>query len=152
MTRCLGGHLALRCALDPRVLAACCFFATDVHSGSLGSPGPSDTLERAHEIKGEVMMIHGIQDTHVDRAGREKIRARLMDVGMPLTWMEVQAVCSTNVQCLQNEQDAANRFTSQNHAFIRDELSKGVSNAKILRNNETALTLCSCACSDSTVL
>jgi len=109
---CLGGHLALRCALDPRVLAACCFFATDVHSGTLGSPGPSDTLERADEIRGELIMIHGIQDTHVDRAGREKIRARLMDVGVPLTWMEVQA----------------------NHAFIRDELSKGRFDGALTRN------------------
>ena len=128
LRRCLGGHLALRCALDPRVLAACCFFATDVHSGTLGSPGPSDTLERADEIKGELIMIHGIQDTHVDRAGREKIRARLMDVGMPLTWMEVQAVRSEVELGMRDEHDKANdAFTRQNHAFIRDELSKGVS-------------------------
>ena len=129
LPRCLGGHLALRCALDPRVLAACCFFATDVHSGTLGSPGPSDTLERADEIRGELIMIHGIQDTHVDRAGREKIRARLMDVGVPLTWMEVQAVRSEADLGLRTEQDKADDASPrQNHAFIRDELSKGVSN------------------------
>jgi hypothetical protein len=74
-------------------------------------------------------MIHGIQDTHVDRAGREKIRARLMDVGVPLTWMEVQAVRSEVDLGIRIEQDKANdAFTRQNHAFIRDELSKGVSN------------------------
>ncbi len=33
---CLGGHLAYRAALDPRVGAAACFYATDIHSGTLG--------------------------------------------------------------------------------------------------------------------
>ena len=33
---CLGGHLAYRAALNPQVLAAACFYATDIHSGTLG--------------------------------------------------------------------------------------------------------------------
>lgn len=62
---CLGGHLAFRCALDPRIKAACCFFPTDIHSESLGSPGPSDSMKRCEEIKGELLMILGVNDTHV---------------------------------------------------------------------------------------
>ncbi|HEY4104801.1 MAG TPA: dienelactone hydrolase family protein, partial [Polyangiaceae bacterium] len=32
---CIGGHLAFRGAFDPRVRAAACFYATDLHQGSL---------------------------------------------------------------------------------------------------------------------
>src|SRR5579863_2766373 len=34
---CLGGHLALRAALNDSVGATACFYATDVHTDSLGS-------------------------------------------------------------------------------------------------------------------
>ena len=54
---CLGGHLAFRCALDPRVHAAVCYFATDIHSNSLGAGG-DDSLVRAGEIKGELVMVN----------------------------------------------------------------------------------------------
>lgn len=57
---CLGGHLAFRCAFDSRVKAAVCYFATDIHQGSLGSGKCSDSLERAGEIKGELIMIFGM--------------------------------------------------------------------------------------------
>lgn len=53
---CLGGHLAYRCALDKRVRAAVCYFATDIHSRSLGAGG-DDSLERTGEIGGEVVMV-----------------------------------------------------------------------------------------------
>ena len=33
---CMGGHLAFRAAMNPEVLATVCFYATDIHSGSLG--------------------------------------------------------------------------------------------------------------------
>lgn len=46
-------------------MAACCFFPTDIHDEKLGSPGPSDSLIRAQEIKGELLMILGVNDTHV---------------------------------------------------------------------------------------
>lgn len=62
---CLGGHLAYRCALDPRVSAAVCYFATDIHSRSLGKGKNDDSLERAAEIRGEVVMIFGKLDNHV---------------------------------------------------------------------------------------
>ncbi len=54
---CLGGHLAYRCALDRRVAAAVCYFATDIHSRSLGEGKKDDSLERTGEIKGELMMV-----------------------------------------------------------------------------------------------
>lgn len=54
---CLGGHLAFRCALDARVKAAVCYFATDVHSHTLGEGKCDDSLDRAGEIKGELVMV-----------------------------------------------------------------------------------------------
>ncbi|KAI5303423.1 asparagine-linked glycosylation protein [Ascosphaera pollenicola] len=54
---CLGGHLAFRCALDARVQAAACYFATDVHSHTLGEGKCDDSLDRAGEIKGELVMV-----------------------------------------------------------------------------------------------
>ena len=57
---CLGGHLAYRCALDKRVQAAVCYFATDIHSKSLGAGG-DDSLERTGEIEGEIVMVNSIE-------------------------------------------------------------------------------------------
>ncbi|KAJ9129594.1 Alpha/beta-hydrolase, partial [Coniochaeta hoffmannii] len=41
---CLGGHLAIRAALDPRITASVAYFPTDIHTRRLGpypSPNPS---------------------------------------------------------------------------------------------------------------
>lgn len=54
---CLGGHLAYRCALDRRVSAAVCYFATDIHSHSLGKGKNDDSLKRVKDIKGELIMV-----------------------------------------------------------------------------------------------
>lgn len=54
---CLGGHLAYRCALDKRISASVCYFATDVHSHSLGAGQQDDSLKRAGDIKGELVMV-----------------------------------------------------------------------------------------------
>lgn len=54
---CLGGHLAYRCALDSRVKAAVCYFATDIHSRSLAAGKQDDSLLRAGDIKGELLMV-----------------------------------------------------------------------------------------------
>jgi carboxymethylenebutenolidase len=54
---CLGGHLAYRCALDERVAASVCYFATDIHSHSLGEGKKDDSLQRAGDIKGEMVMV-----------------------------------------------------------------------------------------------
>lgn len=54
---CLGGHLAYRCALDSRVKASVCYFATDIHSKTLALGKNDDSLERAGDIKGEMLMV-----------------------------------------------------------------------------------------------
>ncbi|KAI1479516.1 hypothetical protein K445DRAFT_320490 [Daldinia sp. EC12] len=112
---CLGGHLSLRASLDPRISATVAYFATDVHSRTLGPhsganlsvQGPENsnhTIDRLSEIKGEVAMIFGIKDTHVPDGGRDLIRQKLRDSGTVFSFYE---------------------FAWAQHAFIRDELSKG---------------------------
>lgn len=54
---CLGGHLAYRCALDNRVKAAVCYFATDIHSKTLARGKNDDSLARSGDIKGELLMV-----------------------------------------------------------------------------------------------
>ena len=73
---CIGGHLAFRAALHPEVLATACFYATDLHSGSLGLGKSDDTLGRAGEIRGELLMIWGRQDPHIPADGRALIHQR----------------------------------------------------------------------------
>ncbi len=136
---CLGGHLALRAAvriphlssqvaielhrltyspfqLDPRITASVCYFATDVHSRTLGpypsansspdAPSPSSphTLDLLSRLRGETALIFGLKDTHVPDAGRDLIRAKLRAAGVVFSFHE---------------------FAWAQHAFIRDELSKG---------------------------
>ncbi|KAJ9125664.1 hypothetical protein QFC22_000626 [Naganishia vaughanmartiniae] len=113
---CLGGHLALRAAFDPRVLATFCWFATDVHSATLGKGQSDDTLLKIKngemDAKGEVALVFGKQDTHVPREGRDLIRKTMEDRDIPFTLMEVQA----------------------QHAFIRDNSSKGRWDAALTRS------------------
>ena len=96
---CLGGHLAFRAAMNSDVLAAACFYATDIHSGSLGKGKNDDSLQRAGEIKGELLHIWGRQDPHVPLEGRNRIKARLEEVGARFQWIELNGA----------------------HAFLRDE-------------------------------
>ena len=96
---CLGGHLAFRAAMQPEVLAAVCFYATDIHSGTLGKGRQDDSLARAGEIRGELLHVWGRQDPHVPLEGRRKIQARLDEVNAHYQWLEVNGA----------------------HAFLRDE-------------------------------
>ncbi len=96
---CIGGHLSYRAAFNSDVLAAACFYATDIHTGGLGKGMHDDSLERARDIKGELMMIWGRQDPHVPLEGRKMIRARLEEVGANFQWLEFNGA----------------------HAFMRDE-------------------------------
>jgi carboxymethylenebutenolidase len=95
---CIGGHLAFRCAFDPRVRAAACFYATDIHKGTLGLGG-DDSLVRAAEISGNLLMVWGRQDPHVPDEGRARVQARLIETKRRFTWHEFNAA----------------------HAFLRDE-------------------------------
>jgi carboxymethylenebutenolidase len=54
---CLGGHLAYRAALDPSVSAAACFYATDIHAGTLGAGKTDDSLARMDELKAETRAV-----------------------------------------------------------------------------------------------
>jgi carboxymethylenebutenolidase len=96
---CLGGHLAFRAAMNPGVLATVCFYATDIHSGSLGKGKRDNSIERASEIKGELLHVWGRQDPHVPLEGRNRIKARLDEIGVNFQWVEVNGA----------------------HAFMRDE-------------------------------
>ena len=95
---CLGGHLALRAAMDSRVRAAACFYATDIHTGTLGAGG-DDTLSRLPDLSGEAMFVWGRHDPHVPFAGRQLLRERLEAAGARYEWHEVDGA----------------------HAFLRDE-------------------------------
>lgn len=96
---CLGGHLAYRAALEPSVAAAACFYATDIHSGSLGAGRADDSLARMDALKAQTLFVWGRQDPHVPFAGRQLIRERLEAVGATYEWHEVNGA----------------------HAFLRDE-------------------------------
>ncbi|KAL9004600.1 MAG: hypothetical protein Q9188_002609, partial [Gyalolechia gomerana] len=111
-----------RCAFDERVAAAVCYFATDIHSHSLGLGKQDDSLDRAGDIKGEIIMIHGKSDGHVPPEGRNLIRKTLHEKGVCFSFYEIAWAQrewfdgSATVTAL-TELDA--------DAFIRDELSKG---------------------------
>ncbi len=96
---CIGGHLAFRAAMNPGVLAAACFYATDIHKGGLGKGAHDDSLERAKDIRGELLMMWGRQDPHIPLEGRMEVLARLNQVNARFSWHEVNGA----------------------HAFLRDE-------------------------------
>lgn len=87
---CLGGHLAYRCTLDPRISSSICYFATDIHSSTLGLHKSDDSLARAKDLRhAELMMIFGKKDNHVPPEGRDLIRKTLTDAGVTFGWFEV---------------------------------------------------------------
>ena len=98
---CIGGHLAFRAAMNPDVSAAVCFYATDVHAGSLGKGQNDGSLSRVGEIRGELLHIWGRQDPHVPLEGRNLIHAKLEEAGVNFQWLEVNAqhqlFCATKV-------------------------------------------------------
>ncbi|HYM38418.1 MAG TPA: dienelactone hydrolase family protein [Nitrospiraceae bacterium] len=96
---CVGGHLAFRAAMQPDVLAATCFYSTDIHKRGLGKGTHDNSLDRIGEITGELLMIWGRQDPHIPREGRALIHNTLSDAGVHFQWHEFNAA----------------------HAFLRDE-------------------------------
>jgi carboxymethylenebutenolidase len=78
---CIGGHLAFRAALQPDVLATACFYGTGIHNGKLGKDDDAGSIERASEIRGELLMVFGALDPHVPEEGRAKIQAALERAG-----------------------------------------------------------------------
>ena len=96
---CIGGHLAFRASFNPQVLGTVCFYATDLHKGTLAAGMKDDSLARAADIKGELFMVWGRQDPHVPLDGRTTIQARLNEANTTFSWIEVNGA----------------------HAFLRDE-------------------------------
>jgi carboxymethylenebutenolidase len=78
---CIGGHLAFRAALQPDVQTTVCFYGTGIHNGKLGKDADAGSLERAKEIKGELLMIFGSNDPHVPAEGRAKVEEGLRSSG-----------------------------------------------------------------------
>ena len=96
---CIGGHLSFRAAMNSDVSAAVCFYATDIHKRGLAKGMNDNSLDRAGDIKGELLMIWGRQDPHVPAEGRALVYKTLHEKGANFTWHE---------------------FNGQ-HAFLRDE-------------------------------
>jgi carboxymethylenebutenolidase len=123
---CLGGHLALRAAFHRDIAAYVSFFGTDIHSNTLGTlvdtPAPAaaadattssrppaqHTLDRirAGELTTttEGLLIFGTLDPHVPPQGRDLIRTTLRNANANFSFFEIAGA---------------------QHAFVRDEFSKG---------------------------
>ncbi len=76
---CIGGHLAFRAALDPRVKAAVCCYPTGLHNGKVGKDADSGSLARAAEIRGQVLIVFGEADPHVPLDGRRTVAKALAE-------------------------------------------------------------------------
>ena len=96
---CIGGHLAFRAALNPEVRSTACFYATDLHTNTIPSKSNQHSMERLSDIKGELLMIWGKQDTHIQENARAQIHQKLLETSISFSWHE---------------------FNAQ-HAFMRDE-------------------------------
>ncbi|HWV14298.1 MAG TPA: dienelactone hydrolase family protein [Cellvibrio sp.] len=96
---CLGGHLAYRAALNPAILAASCFYPTDIHDGFIPSQAGNDSRTRTRDIKAELQLVWGKQDPHIPAEGRALVYQTLSEAGITFSWHE---------------------FNGQ-HAFMRDE-------------------------------
>jgi carboxymethylenebutenolidase len=96
---CIGGHLSFRAALQPDVKATVCFYGTGIHNGKLGKDEDARSLERAGEIRGELLLVWGALDPHIPEDGRAKIEASLRESGV----------------------NFSQRLYTAEHAFMRDE-------------------------------
>jgi carboxymethylenebutenolidase len=96
---CIGGHLAFRAAFDPRVAATVCFYPTGLQDGALGAD-VADSLARAADIRGRLMVIFGSRDPHVPAPARLQVLTALYDAG--LTDLELHV------------------YAGGEHAFMRD--------------------------------
>lgn len=96
---CIGGHLAFRAALQPDVRATACFYGTGIHNGALGRDPDAGSLQRAVEIRGELLLVWGTADPHIPEDGRKKIETALRKAGTHFS----------------------QRLYPAEHAFMRDE-------------------------------
>ena len=81
---CIGGHLAFRTAAEPDVRATACFYATGLHTDTVGaSHGAAPTLAGAARIGGALLLVWGTRDPHIPNEGRRKVHRTLDDLGVP---------------------------------------------------------------------
>ncbi len=75
---CIGGHLAFRAAQEPTVRATACFYATGLHSDTVGGAhGTAASLAGAAAIHGQLLLVWGLRDPHIPKEGRDEIHAAL---------------------------------------------------------------------------
>jgi carboxymethylenebutenolidase len=79
---CIGGHLAYRAALQAEIKATGCFYPTWLHNGKLGQGEQADSLLRAADIQGEMLIIFGALDALIPAEGRATIEATLQKAGV----------------------------------------------------------------------
>lgn len=96
---CIGGHLAFRAAFDERVAATVCFYPTGLQDGKLGADR-ADSLERAGDVRGRLMIVFGSQDPHVPPDARLQVVSAVYAAG--LTDLELHV------------------YQGGEHAFMRD--------------------------------
>jgi len=78
---CIGGHLAFRAAFDPRIAATVCFYPTGLQNNALGADD-AESLARAADIRGRLMIVFGAQDPHVPADARVRIVSALYAAGL----------------------------------------------------------------------
>jgi len=96
---CIGGHLALRAALDARIGAVVACYPTGVHNGKLGADADAGTLGPLARTRAALLIVFGDADPHVPPEGRATIASALAMLGARLNIREFPA----------------------EHAFLRDE-------------------------------
>jgi carboxymethylenebutenolidase len=79
---CIGGHLAFRAALSPDIKATSCFYATGLHTDTVGGAvGTAKSLGEAARLKGLLLLVWGSRDPHIPAEGRQRIHAALATAG-----------------------------------------------------------------------
>jgi carboxymethylenebutenolidase len=87
---CTGGHLAVRAALDPRVLTTVAWYPTGLSDGSLGADD-AQTLAAMGRIRGTLALIFGTRDPHTAEPARALIRESLSATALDFSWSEFDA-------------------------------------------------------------
>ncbi len=113
---CMGGHLAFRAAMNPDVTGTVCFYATDIHAGTLGEGKHDDSLARAAEIEGELFMTEG----------RMKLLARLNELNTKINWIEVNgAHAFLRDEGVRYDPEHAHSMMSLVYEFFHRKLAQG---------------------------
>ena len=82
---CLGGHLAFRAAQERAIKATACFYATGLHSDTVGGAhGTAPSLAGAKDIQGPLLLVWGARDPHIPKDGRSTIQRVLDAAGTTL--------------------------------------------------------------------